>query len=428
VPDVGPSDHAGPRRCFEVDRGNLRHTRITGTQARPPRDGEVLFEVERFGLSANNVTYALLGDALRYWDLFPAGAGWGRIPAWGYLRVRSSRVPGIEAGRRAFGMCPMATEVTLRPGRAGRATFTEGSAHRSGLAHAYNVYAWADAAAPGADDALVVLRPVFWLSFTLDDYLSRAGHAGRAVIVTSASSKAAIGLAHLLAARGVPVVGLTSADHQPFAAGLGIYEQVIPYQHAGDVPAAGAVLVDIAGNAALRGQIERAQPGQLAEAIVAGRAHPEADVDGGQPPVTFFVPDVIRARARELGWPVLEQRFQAALGGFARAAGSWLNVIRHPGLDAAADLYQSMLGHAVGSPAEAHLIEVRLWTSCASSCSSAPAGPNGKKARNRRSAAPSRRSWSRSPWPPATWTWPSCAGRSGPSPARSRSATRAWPG
>jgi len=135
----------------------------------------------------------------------------------------------------------MATEVILRPERTGRTTFTEGSAHRSGLASAYNVYAWAEAVAPGADDALVVLRPVFWLSFTLDDYLSRAGHAGRAVIVTSASSKAAIGLAHLLAGRGVPVVGLTSASHRPFVAGLAVYDQVIPYHRAGDTPAAGAV-------------------------------------------------------------------------------------------------------------------------------------------------------------------------------------------
>jgi Protein of unknown function (DUF2855) len=224
---------------------------------------------------------------------------------------------------------------------------------------------------------------VFWLSFTLDDYLSRAGPAGRAVIVTSASSKAAIGLAHLLAARGVPVIGLTSADHEPFVAGLAVYHQVIPYQCAGDAPAAGAVLVDIAGNAALRDRIQRAHPGRLAETIVAGRAHPEADIDGGEPPVTFFVPDVIRTRARELGWPVLEQRFQAALAGFASAAGSWLNVISHPGLDAVDDLYQSMLGHTAGSPAKAHLIKVRLWISCASSCSWARAGPSGKKPRNR---------------------------------------------
>jgi hypothetical protein len=228
---------------------------MAGTGTRPPGDGEVLFAVERFGLSANNVTYAALGDALGYWDLFPAGPGWGRVPVWGYLRVRSSRVPGIEAGRLAFGLCPMATAVTLRPVRAGQATFTEGSAHRSGLAGAYNVYSWADAGAPDADDAALVLRPVFWLSFTLDDYLSRQAGGERPVIVTSASSKAAIGLAYLLGRRGVPVTGITSTRHHPFVAGLGLYDQVVRYDRAEDLAATGAVLVDIAGNEALRDRI-----------------------------------------------------------------------------------------------------------------------------------------------------------------------------
>ncbi len=78
----------------------------------------------------------------------------------------------------------------------------------------------------------------------------------------------------------------------------------------------------------------------------------------GQPGVMFFVPDLIRALAQEWGWPVLEQRFQAALGSFAGFAASWLTVIRHPGLGAVDDVYQSMLSNAVSSPAEAHLIEL----------------------------------------------------------------------
>jgi Protein of unknown function (DUF2855) len=344
--------------CFEVKRGNLTVTRMAGTGTRPPGEGEVLFAVERFGLSANNVTYAALGDALRYWDLFPAGPGWGRVPVWGYLRVRSSRVPGIEAGRLAFGLCPMATAVTLRPVRAGQATFTEGSAHRSGLAGAYNVYSWADAdapddGAPDASDAALVLRPVFWLSFTLDDYLSRRAGGEQPVIVTSASSKAAIGLAYLLGRRGVPVTGITSTRHHPFVAGLGVYDQVISYDQAEAWPAAGAILADIAGNAALRDRIG-AHGGQPAQVVVAGLTHAGDE----RPGVGFFVPDEIRARAREWGWPVLEQRFQAALGGFVRSAGSWLCVVRHQGLGAAGDVYQAVLANRVGSPAEAHVIDL----------------------------------------------------------------------
>jgi hypothetical protein len=243
----------------------------------------------------------------------------------------------------------MATEVTLRPARAGEATFAEGSAHRSGLAGAYNVYSWADAATPGTDDVALVLRPVFWLSFTLDDHLSRQVPGTRPVIVTSASSKAALGLAHLLARRGVPVTGLTSARHCPFVAGLGLYDQL---------PAAGAVLADIAGNTALRDRIGR-HAGRPAQVVTAGLTHPDAaSTSDGGPGVGFFVPDEIRARVREWGWPTLEQRFGAALDGFARSARSWLHVVRHRGLGSAGDLYQAVLGDRTGSPAEAHVVDV----------------------------------------------------------------------
>jgi hypothetical protein len=209
--------------------GDAAQVDLVRPELGPPGPGEVLFEVERFGFSANNVTYALLGEALRYWDLFPAEPGWGRIPVWGYLRVVASAVPGLAAGRRAFGLCPMATHVLLRPERAGQATFTEGSPHRADLSSVYNVYAWVRPGAAGPpedDDALVVLRPVFWLSFTLDDYLAQRAEPDQRVIVTSASSKAALGLAHLLTRRGVPVTGLTSARRVAFVAGLDAYDKV----------------------------------------------------------------------------------------------------------------------------------------------------------------------------------------------------------
>jgi hypothetical protein len=278
--------------CLEVSRADLSVTRVTRAEVGPPPPGEVLFEVERFGFSANNVTYALLGDALRYWDLFPAEPGWGRIPVWGYLRVLASAVPGLEPGRRAFGLCPMATHVLLRPERAGRATFTEGSTHRAGLSSVYNVYAWAGP--PAYDDALVVLRPVFWLSFTLDDHLARRADPGQPVIVTSASSKAALGLAHLLTRRGVPVTGLTSAGRVAFIEQRGAYDHVLGYDQVAALPAGPAALVDIAGDAALRDQVT-AHLGQPGEVVIAGGTHGEAAALAAG---AFSAPQHIRDRAR----------------------------------------------------------------------------------------------------------------------------------
>ena len=47
--------------------------------------------VERFGLTANNVTYGAFGDQLGYWQFFAAPEGWGRIPVWGFGEVVASR-------------------------------------------------------------------------------------------------------------------------------------------------------------------------------------------------------------------------------------------------------------------------------------------------------------------------------------------------
>jgi len=361
---MGASGKPTRASCLEVSRTDLGMTRLVTADLGAPADGEVLFEVERFGLSANNVTYAQLGRSLGYWDLFPAAPGWGRIPVWGRLRACSSAVPGIEPGRRAFGPCPMATHVILCPGRVGAATFTEGSAHRAGLSSVYNVYSWADAGQPGCgtagDDALVILRPVFWLSFTLDDYLADRILPGRSVVVTSASSKAALGLAHLLARRGVPVTGLTSARHAGFARSVSLYDQVLSYDDLGALSVREAVLIDIAGDAGLRDRVRRHLAGQLAQVVLAGGTHRAvgglAAEPTGERSVRFFAPDRIRELAREQGWPALEQRFGAALGQFAADA-SWLAIVRHHGLGSVASLYEEVLDNAT-SPAEAHIISL----------------------------------------------------------------------
>ena len=268
----------------------------------------MLFEVEKFAFSANNVTYALLGKALRYWDIFPAEPDWGRIPVWGYLQVLASGVPGVEPGRRAYGLCPMATHVTLRPDRLGRSTFSEGSPSRKGLSSVYNVYSWADPAPH--EDALLVLSPSFWLSFTLDDHLARNTRADRTVVVTSASSKAAIGLAYLLTSRGVPVAGLTSPSRVAFARSLSLYDQVLPYDQAESLPAGAATIVDIAGDPSLRDRIDR-HLGRRPDIVIAGGTH--GDVSS----LTFSAPQAIPDLAREWGWALLDQRFRAALGSLA---------------------------------------------------------------------------------------------------------------
>ena len=87
-----------------VARDDLRHVEVREAAPRAPlADGEVRLEVERFALTANNITYGLIGEAFGYWKFFPAEGGLGRIPVWGFARVVASQAADTPVGLRVFG-------------------------------------------------------------------------------------------------------------------------------------------------------------------------------------------------------------------------------------------------------------------------------------------------------------------------------------
>src|SRR5436190_4799435 len=114
---------------IEVRRDDLRTTRTV--EALPtPDQGSALLHVERFALTANNVTYAAFGAAMRYWDFFPASEeGWGRVPVWGFADVEQSDVPGVAAGRRVYGYFPMGSHLVVTPDRVTANGFVDASPH-----------------------------------------------------------------------------------------------------------------------------------------------------------------------------------------------------------------------------------------------------------------------------------------------------------
>ena len=82
-----------------------------------PDDGQALLRVESFGLTSNNITYAVFGEAMKYWDFFPASdPGWGKLNVWGYARVEESRHPDLAQGMRVYGYLPCAEPPVGRPG------------------------------------------------------------------------------------------------------------------------------------------------------------------------------------------------------------------------------------------------------------------------------------------------------------------------
>ena len=78
--------------------------------------GQIVVDIDKFAFTANNVTYARLGDQIPYWRFFPAPEGWGYIPVWGIGNVTRSLLPEVNEGERVYGYFPMATHLLMQPG------------------------------------------------------------------------------------------------------------------------------------------------------------------------------------------------------------------------------------------------------------------------------------------------------------------------
>ena len=73
-------------------------------------NSQVQLAVEKFALTANNITYATQGDTAEFWRFFPPPEpAWGIVPAMGYERVTQSRHDDLSVEARVFGFLPMAS-------------------------------------------------------------------------------------------------------------------------------------------------------------------------------------------------------------------------------------------------------------------------------------------------------------------------------
>ena len=100
----------------------------------------------------------------------------------------------------------MGTDLVVEPGRFDARGFHDLAAHRQPMAGAYNRYVFTDSDPIYAADReahQMVLWPLFFTSFVIDDFLAdNDGFGAPTVVVSSASSKTAIGAAFLLSTRG----------------------------------------------------------------------------------------------------------------------------------------------------------------------------------------------------------------------------------
>jgi Protein of unknown function (DUF2855) len=353
---------------FLVARDDLHNTRIVESEPPDVAAGQALLRVDTFGLTSNNITYAKFGDAMSYWNFFPAEDGWGRVPMWGFAEVASSRHDELAEGVRVYGYLPPSTELLVTPRRVGPHGFTDASPHRAHLPSPYNAYA-AVSTDPiyrdDQEDAQMLLRPLFFTSWLIDDFLDDADLFGAGtVVISSASSKTANGLAYLLSLRdGIDVVGLTSARGAEFTRGLGVYGAVVSYDEPDALPDGRAVYVDIAGDAEVRSAVHSHFGDDLAHSAVVGATHHDrmGDVPDDLPgprPTFFFAPDRVTKRIADWGADALQARIAESWGPYVAWTEGWLEVIHDTGGPALERAYLELLDGRI-DPGTAHVLTLQ---------------------------------------------------------------------
>lgn len=335
---------------FAVARDDLGRTTLVPGTTPVLSGGEALLRVDRVGLTANNVTYAVLGEAMRYWQFFPPGPRglgpeWGLPPLWGFADVVASEVAGVAPGERVYGYLPPAGHLVVRPDRVDASGFRDASGHRAELPSPYNAYR-----ATGGDpayrsdqeDLLILFRPLFFTSFMLADQVADDDFYGaQALVLSSASSKTAYATAFELRGRGPRLIGLTSPGNVAFTRALGCYDEVVAYGDIGLLAAVPTAYLDLSGSPAIRAALRQHLDDLVVRDVAVGLTSqaPNDDAAGE----VFFAPSRMRKRSQDWGRDGLDQRFAEAWQRFAAVVDDWLDVHVGAGPDALQRIWPEVL-------------------------------------------------------------------------------------
>jgi hypothetical protein len=329
--------------------------------------GEVAVTVERFGFSANNITYALLGKSGfgNYFDFFASGeADWGQVPAWGVARIVASKQADVVVGQRYYGFLPIARSAVLRPATVDAHGFNVDRVAAPSIYNQYSLLSQDPYRASG-EEAMVVLRPLYLTGVLLADFIAAmtSDGAADAIVISSAASKTSLALAFALAEtplRSCAVVGLTSKAHAEFAESVELYTRVIPYSDvAGSSWASDAVVfVDVAGDDQVRAAIAGHLGARLKMIIGVGLSHWDRAMHllraagqpqpaGGPRQAVFSAGAWLDKHVRERGPEPVERWLAGGWERFVTCTSRWTRPVHCDGLDAVAAVYRSMLqGHS----------------------------------------------------------------------------------
>ena len=310
---------------------------------------EVRLTLDRFALTSNNISYALSGDFLDYWGFFPAEDGWGRLPAMGYGIVSESANPDIEVGGRYFGFFPVGNEHIVQS-LSSSSGFIDAGAHREKHAMAYRAFDRVADTAGENDNAVLIFRGLFTTSFLAEDFLREQNFFDATqVVITSASSKTSIALAHCLCTNStMRVIGLTSDANVDFVNSVGEYHDVVTYSEISSLdPSNQTVIVDMAGNPEIVALVHTHFGESLKYSCSIGATHWDQTSHRvetpGPKPQFFFAPSQISKRSKEWGREELNNRLETALSTFIEGSQQWLRIKHLHGSDAVSETYSQLV-------------------------------------------------------------------------------------
>jgi hypothetical protein len=338
-----------------INKGKLTEHKVHQDSLPTLGDGEVRLRVESFSVTANNVTYAVIGDMFRYWDFFPAEDTYGVVPMWGHAVVEASNHPDIVVGERVYGYLPMGTHLDVLPGQISRGQFTDMAAHRQPMSVFYNQYSRL-AADPEHDPAReaqrMIFGPLFKTGFLIEAMFRAENWFGAQVLVmTSASSKTSMSLANVAREKSPAVkrIGLTSVGNVGFVEASGLYDQVMAYSDVATLAQAPSVLVDFAGNAALLRSVHETLGEHLKYSCIVGATHVDARGGGGGAPIPgptptlFFAPDHATNVIKDLGARGFGEAVAVSWNMFVASTDGFVRVDVREGVAAAGEAFQATL-------------------------------------------------------------------------------------
>lgn len=328
------------------------------------QEEEVLLETDSFGFSANNITYAALGFKMGYWGFFPTHeTNFGIVPVWGFATVKASRHSDIKEGEKVFGYLPMASHWVIKAGKVAAHGFSDTHDNRKSISPVYDQYLRCSADPgynPSREAWQLNFRPLYMTSFVLDDFVADTSN-GESLLLSSASSKTALGTAQLLkdqkAKRGARyrVIGLTSNSNVEMVKASGCYDEVLSYD---DIEALAKDeqywLLDFAANGTLIKSLTDALESHLSKVTLIGATDWKADEKPNPKALDaeiFFAPARVKLRQSEWGHETFLAKYASAWQQFAAKLNNTFFEQHVRGIDDITALYLSTLNGSADTKA-----------------------------------------------------------------------------